>query len=217
LCGARQWSNERRVNPFLLATPETPVVLGSGSPRRKEILTSLGVPFVVQVGDADETVAVAELAPAYLERIARLKLESVVRAIDADRARRAACVLVADTSVIIDGAILGKPATQDERFAMIAQLAGRTHDVMTRFVLASSDGEVAHAETVTTRVTFRAIDDTEARAYAASGEGSDKAGGYAIQGRAAGFAQRIDGSYTCVVGLPACEVAIVLRRLGIVA
>jgi septum formation protein len=100
---------------------------------------------------------------------------------------------------------------------MIAQLAGRTHDVMTRFVLASSDGEVAHAETVTTRVTFRAIDDTEARAYAASGEGSDKAGGYAIQGRAAGFAQRIDGSYTCVVGLPACEVAIVLRRLGIVA
>jgi septum formation protein len=215
LCGARQWSNERRVNPFLLATDEIPLVLGSGSPRRKEILTSLGVPFVVRVGDADETVGAGEQAGAYLERVALLKLHSVVGSIE--RGRRVAGVLVADTSVVIDGAILGKPATLDERLAMIAQLAGRTHEVMTRFVVASSEGEVAHAETVTTRVTFRAIDETEARAYAASGEGSDKAGGYAIQGRAAGFAERIDGSYACVVGLPACEVAVALRRLGLVA
>jgi septum formation protein len=205
------------VTPFSVATQEAPVVLGSGSPRRKEILSSLGVPFVVRVGDADESVAIAEQAAAYLERVVLLKLRSVVGAIDVDVARRATCVLVADTSVVIDGAILGKPATLDERYAMIAQLAGRTHEVMTRFVVASIDGSVAHAETVTTRLTFRAIDEREARAYAESGEGSDKAGGYAIQGRAAGFAERIDGSYACVVGLPACQVAVALRRLGIVA
>jgi len=217
LCSARQWSNERRVPPFPVATAATPLVLGSGSPRRKEILTSLGVPFVVRVGDADETVAAGEAAPAYLERLVPSKLASIVRKLEADVARTAPCILVADTTVVVDGAILGKPETLEERHAMIARLAGRTHEVMTRFLLASTAGEIAHAETVTTKVTFRAITDSEARAYAASGEGADKAGGYAIQGRAAGFAERIDGSYSCVVGLPACQVDVALRRLGIVA
>jgi septum formation protein len=203
--------------PFVLATLETPLVLGSGSPRRTEILASLGVPFVVRVGDADETVEAGEVASAYLERVALLKLGAVVRALDDELRRRATSVLVADTSVVLDGAILGKPATLDERLAMIARLAARTHDVMTRFLVASTDGDVAHGETVTTRVTFRAVDAKEARDYAESGEGSDKAGGYAIQGRAAGFAERIEGSYASVVGLPACEVVVALRRLGIVA
>jgi septum formation protein len=193
------------------------MVLGSGSPRRKEILTSLGVPFVVRIGDADETVLAGEVARAYLERIVPLKLAAIVGKLEGDLVRSATGVLAADTTVVVDDAILGKPETLEERFTMITRLAARTHEVMTRFLLASTTGEIVHAETVTTRVTFRTIDEAEARAYAASGEGADKAGGYAIQGRAAGFAERIDGSYSCVVGLPACEVAVALRRFGIVA
>jgi septum formation protein len=183
---------------------QAPLVLGSGSPRRREILASLGVPFVVHVAAANEDVHPGESPDAYLERVVRAKL--------------AACrtgappgpILVADTTVVCDGAILGKPADEEEAYGMIQRLAGRTHEVKTRFAI-----DELHEETVTTRVTFRAVDDDEARAYARSGEGLDKAGGYAVQGRAAGFAQRIDGSYSNVVGLPACEVVVALRRLAL--
>jgi len=99
---------------------------------------------------------------------------------------------------------------------MLERLAGVTHDVRTRFALADSDGHsaVAHAETVTTRVTFRPIEPGELRDYVAGGEGMDKAGGYAVQGSAAAFVRRIDGSYTNVVGLPLCEVVVAMRSLG---
>jgi septum formation protein len=96
---------------------------------------------------------------------------------------------------------------------MIERLAGATHEVSTRFVLGSR-ALVAHAQTVTTRVTFRSVDGDEASAYAATGEGRDKAGAYAVQGRAAAFIERIEGSYTGVVGLPLCEVVVALRQHG---
>jgi septum formation protein len=97
---------------------------------------------------------------------------------------------------------------------MLARLSGKTHEVMTRFAIGAMDGgEPLHAETVVTRVTFRAIAADELAAYVATGEGRDKAGAYAAQGRAGGFVSRIDGSYSCVVGLPACEVVVALRAL----
>ncbi len=203
------------INPL---SESSPLVLGSGSPRRREILQAAHVPFVVVVGDADESVSDGEGAEAYLERIVRAKLEAVRAKLNAGGGAGEngnAAILVADTSVVIDGAILGKPADDAEGFAMIARLRDRTHDVHTRFAIAeAAGGAVVHAETVTTRVTFRAIDDAEASAYAASGQGRDKAGGYAVQG-AATFVKRIEGSYSNVVGLPACEVVLALRALGI--
>jgi nucleoside triphosphate pyrophosphatase len=199
-------------------SPRTPLVLGSASPRRREILDRLGVAFVVSPARVDESVRPPESADAYLARVARAKLDAVRTALPGGLRASAAALLVADTSVILDGAILGKPADAEEARAMIEALAGRVHEVKTLFLLAPAEGDGAplHAQTVTTRVFFRALVDGEASAYAASGEGMDKAGGYAAQGRAAAFIERIEGSYTNVVGLPACELVVALRALGLV-
>lgn len=200
-----------------------PIVLGSGSPRRREILTNLRVPFVVHASAADESTRTGEAVAAYLERIVLAKLDGVAQAFAADRAevehvRGASAILVADTSVVDGGAILGKPTSTAEAEAMVARLAGRTHEVWTRFAIASAAiaPSVLHAETVVTRVTFRSLTQNQVHAYAESLEGADKAGGYAVQGYGAAFISRIDGSYTNVVGLPACELMTALERLGIV-
>jgi septum formation protein len=193
---------------------ERPLVLGSASPRRREILECVGVACVVVAARADEEERAGEGADAYLDRVVAAKLDAV-RALALPAS--ALGVLVADTIVIApEGSILGKPNDADEALAMIERLTGRTHEVKTRFALAAIDARLPplHAETVTTRVTFRPLDAGEARAYVATGEGMDKAGAYAVQGGASAFASRIDGSYTNVVGLPACEVVVALRRLG---
>lgn len=191
-----------------------PLLLASGSPRRREILAQLGVPIVVRAVNADETVLAGEAARTYLERIVGVKLSA---AFDVPEAREVTTVLVADTSVIVDGDILGKPVDADEAAAMIGRLAGRSHEVWTRFAIGDAASRaVLHAETVETVVTFRALSAARVRAYAESGEGLDKAGGYAVQGLGAGIVSRIEGSYTNVVGLPACEVAQALERLGLV-
>ena len=184
------------------------IVLGSGSPRRREILGNLRVPFVVHVAAADESTIAGEAPAAYLERVVLLKLDAVAALAPA------LPILVADTSVIDGSAILGKPADTRENEAMIARLAGRTHEVWTRFAIGNAHG-VLDAETVITRVTFRALTASAVHAYATSGEGTDKAGGYAVQGLGAGLVSRIEGSYTAVVGLPACEVMMALERLGL--
>ncbi|MBS2017052.1 MAG: septum formation protein Maf [Deltaproteobacteria bacterium] len=200
------------------------LVLGSGSPRRHEILTSLRVPFVVHVAEADETTRPGEAAGPYLERVVRAKLDAVTsRAFGASGAapaevKGATAVLVADTSVILEGAILGKPADIDDAAAMIARLEGRSHEVWTRFAIGTpgAPSRPLHEETVRTKVTFRALSPARVRAYAESGEGLDKAGAYAVQGLGAGLVARIEGSYSNVVGLPACEVAVALESLGLV-
>jgi septum formation protein len=197
------------------------VVLGSASPRRREILGNLGVPHVVVVAGVDEAVIPGELPDPYLVRIVRAKLDAVRRAIDEGLRPGVAAILVADTSVIVteaDGtpSILGKPGGRDEAVAMIERLAGRTHEVHTRFAIGALDrGPPLHEETVATKVTFRPLLRERVVAYAETGEGLDKAGGYAVQGRGAGLVARIEGSYSCVVGLPACEVAVALERLGL--
>jgi septum formation protein len=191
------------------------------------MLALMGIPFVVRTGDVDESQVAGEAPAAYLDRVTRAKLDAV-------RASRpgsagggvgavagglviAAGVLVADTIVVAPGgAILGKPRDPAEARAMIERLAGATHEVSTRFLLAPATASAppVHGQTVTTRVTMRAVDAAEAEGYAATGEGLDKAGGYAVQGRAAAFVERIEGSYTNVVGLPLSEVVVALRALG---
>lgn len=173
----------------------------------------LGVPFVATTADVDESHRGGESPLEYLERVTQAKLDAVRAA----RLGEVAGVLVADTIVIApDGGILGKPRDDDEAGVMIERLAGATHDVSTRFLLAdaAASASPAHGQTVTTRVTMRAVSRDEARAYAATGEGRDKAGAYAVQGRASAFVERIDGSYSSVVGLPLCEVVVALRALG---
>ena len=207
------------------------LLLGSGSPRRREILANLGVPFVVHVAGADETIHDGEGPRAYLERVVRAKLAAVAEVYALGASSPLAprdvtittAVLVADTSVIDGVTILGKPADLREAEAMIARLAGRTHEVWTRFAIGRVDPigasvrslVVAHEQTVVTRVAFRALSTAQIRAYAESGEGLDKAGGYAVQGRGAGIVERIEGSYTNVVGLPACELLLALEGLGL--
>ncbi|HRH00304.1 MAG TPA: Maf family protein [Polyangiaceae bacterium] len=192
-----------------------PLVLGSGSPRRREILAAIGVPFVVHKVEANEDVLPGESALVYLDRVTRAKLDAVSSTLPEDLGDRAGAVLVADTSVVLDGEVLGKPESEEGARRMIARLAGRSHEVCTRFVLAHATGAVAHAETVITRVTFRALSPAQVDAYAASGEGTDKAGAYAVQGLGGALVSRIEGSYSNVVGLPACEVAVALERLGL--
>jgi nucleoside triphosphate pyrophosphatase len=197
-----------------LLSDSAPLVLGSNSPRRREILTNVRVPFVVAAANADEDVGAGESADAYLARVVRAKLDAVRIVLPAELAARCACILVADTTVVLGGEILGKPADVADAERMIARLAGRTHDVKTRFLIAAASGAPLHEETVTTEVTFRPLSSEQARAYAVSGEGLDKAGGYAVQGLGSALVSRVAGSYTNVVGLPACEVVVALVSLG---
>ncbi len=191
-----------------------PLLLGSASPRRREIVATLGIPCVVAAVDVDETPAAGEAPGAYLARIVRAKLTA---ALGLELAAAAGACLVADTSVILDAEILGKPTTPADAARMIRALSGRAHEVHTRFAIgqASSPGAPLHEETVVSRVVFRALTDGEIEGYVATGEGADKAGAYAVQGIGAFAVQRIEGSYGAVVGLPACEVVLALRDLGL--
>jgi septum formation protein len=183
--------------------------LASGSPRRRELLTQIGVPFTVLSAQIDETSFSDESATAYVERLARGKAEAGLALL----ADQDVCVMGADTAVVLDGRILGKPADQAEAMAMLAALSGREHEVLT--AIAVIDRQRCESRTVSSRVRFRVIAPQEAQAYWASGEPCDKAGGYAIQGLAAIFVEGLQGSYSAVVGLPLCESAELLGRFGI--
>ena len=194
-----------------------PLGLGSASPRRKALLETLGIPLIVVAVDADEGRRVGEEPDVYLDRVARDKWARV--AAD-ERAAGTAALLVADTVVLLGQDILGKPSDIEEATAMLTRLSGRAHEVRTRFLIGESPGRSAaplHAETVSTLVHFRSLASDEIRRYAATGEGMDKAGAYAVQGIGSFAVQRIEGSYANVVGLPVCEVVVALRRLGLLA
>jgi septum formation protein len=197
-----------------MIAPGRPLLLGSASPRRREILETLGLPLLVRAAVADESVLPGEPPLDYLARVTALKLAAVA---ELAAGAEVGAILVADTTVIVDGRSLGKPETEAEALAMLGALSGRAHEVATRFALASpaAPGRVLHAETVVTRVVFRALDAAAMAAYVATGEGRDKAGGYAIQGIGAFAVARIEGSYSNVVGLPACEVVAALQQTGL--
>jgi septum formation protein len=178
------------------------LVLASQSPRRAEILRQAGIPFVVRGTAVDETPVYGERPEDYVRRLAEWKALAV-------EASPEETVLGADTTVVIDGEMLGKPLDAAHARHMISRLAGRRHEVVTGICLRRGIWRVS--DWAETKVWFAAMTEDEIDAYAASGEPMDKAGGYAIQGLASKFVERIDGSYTNVVGLP---VAMVYRYLA---
>ncbi|CAN5355563.1 MAG: septum formation inhibitor Maf [Acidobacteria bacterium] len=181
------------------------LVLASASPRRAELLTSAGFSFEVAAADVDETPHSGELPQAYTLRVARAKAAAVF-----SRCRKSGTqVLAADTVVVVDGQILGKPAGAVDAERMLKILSGKAHDVHTAVVLRSDSGEAS--EVVTTRVRLVPLSDDEIAWYIQSGEPDGKAGAYAIQGRAARFIDRIEGSWSNVVGLPIATVHRLLK------
>lgn len=182
--------------------------LASASPRRSELLTQVGIAHRQFACRIDESVRSAETAERYVERVTRAKALA-----GRAQAPQGAVVLAADTAVVIDGQILGKPIDADHAAAMLRQLSGRSHTVMT--AVAVTSGPRTSVVRVDTRVCFREIDGNEIEAYWATGEPADKAGGYAIQGRGAVFVTAIEGSYSAVVGLPLAESVQLLAEFGI--
>lgn len=183
------------------------LVLASASPRRRDILASLGAEFVVQVADLDETPHANEGGPDMVLRLARSKAQAVAR-----RIPPGAIVLGADTAVLLDGQVFGKPDTEGEALAMLQALSGRTHTVVTGVAVVARQGLLDSVSS--TRVRFREIDPDEARDYWHSGEPRGKAGAYAIQGLGGAFVEHIEGSFTGVVGLPVFETMKLLQLAG---
>ena len=184
------------------------IILASASPRRVELLASAGVEFEVVAGDVPEEALPGELPEDFVVRLARAK------ALDVAGKVGGRFFIGADTVVVCDGEIMGKPRDGADAQRMLFKLSSVAHAVITGFAIYDRERDDAVAEAVTTRVYFKHLREEEIRAYIATGCPFDKAGAYAIQGGAAHMVQRIDGSYTNVVGLPLCEVVEALRRVG---
>ncbi len=182
--------------------------LASASPRRREILTALGLEFTAAGVDLDECRVGKETPEAFVLRLAEEKALAARSSVATDTV-----VLGADTAVVLDGEIFGKPENEAEGVAMLLRLAGRSHEVLTGVAVAARDGTTTGCSR--TRVRFRDIDPEEARDYWHSGEPADKAGGYGIQGLGGIFVAELEGSYSGVVGLPVFETATLLAAAGI--
>ena len=195
------------------------IYLASGSPRRRELLRQIGVSFRVIGAELDETALEGESAAAYVSRLAEAKAavgwegSRDLRDGDLDDDARAAPVLAADTAVVLDGEILGKPADMHAAIAMLLKLSGRAHEVLTAVALRTAAG--LELKVSRSLVRFRTVDPEEARAYWDTGEPRDKAGAYAIQGYAAVFIADLEGSYSGVMGLPLFETAQLLTAAGV--
>ena len=181
------------------------LILASASPRRSELLGHLGVPFDVRPSNIDETLVPGEGAHAYVERLARQKAG----------AAGSDLVLAADTSVVIDDEVLGKPG-HDVWLGrqMLRRLSGRPHEVLTGIAVSGPRGLVCRV--VSSQVVFRALSEAEIAWYVGSGEGADKAGGYALQGKAGAFITSVVGSPSNVIGLPLADTIELLRGAGLV-
>lgn len=204
------------------AAPYPFVYLASQSPRRQELLTQLGVRFELLLPRADEDAEALEAvlpdeAPAdYVVRVCVAKAEAARHRLEAraNDARRAP-ILTADTTVTIDGRILGKPLDAADAIAMLTRLRGRDHDVLTAVAVVDANGALLPPALSRSRVRFAHADDAAIARYVASGEPFGKAGAYGIQGRAAEFVERIEGSYSGIMGLPLFESAALLRAAGV--
>jgi septum formation protein len=184
--------------------------LASQSPRRAELLRQLGVSFEVLTVNVDETVHAGELPADCALRLARAKADAAARTLVGKITQP---ILAADTLVVVDGMILGKPRDREDALAMLGRLAGRSHQVLSAVALWTPEG-VLEALSIS-EVRFRDIAPAEAEAYWNTGEPADKAGGYAIQGRGAIFITQLAGSYSGVMGLPLFETAKLLRQAGL--
>lgn len=185
------------------------VILASASPRRAELLDSAGITFTVVSGDIDETPLPDEDPVAHVLRLAEGKAREV-----ASRSE-GRFFIGADTIVLCDREIMGKPRDAEDAKRMLRKLSGRTHQVITGYAVIDKNTCCNKSGTVSTDVFFKKLTDSEIDAYVLTGCPMDKAGAYAIQGGAAYMVERIDGSYTNVVGLPLCEVVGTLRSLGL--
>ena len=184
--------------------------LASTSPRRRELLSQADIKFSVLDIAIDETQRANELPTAYVERLAKEKAEAGYQSIQDDNN---AIVLAADTIVVLEDDILGKPSNQTEAHEMLRALSGRSHVVMTAFAIKTD--ELIRVQRVNTTVFFRAITSKEIDWYWRTGEQLDKAGGYGIQGKGGVFVSNISGSYSTVVGLPLAEVVVALQNFDI--
>jgi septum formation protein len=192
---------------------ELPLVLGSGSPRRRELLARAGIAFEVLPADIDESARDGEEPAAFALRLARAKAHAVATRVGAAPRR---VVLGADTIVVVDGDVLGKPTDPEDAVRLLGRLVGREHCVLTAVAVLASD-RAAHAATcvVASQVVMRSAREDEIRRYVATGEPLDKAGAYAAQGEGRRFIERIDGSETNVIGLPMDETLALLRESGL--
>ena len=195
------------VNPD--STNITPLILASGSPRRRELLAQLGIPFRVVVSDITESIA-PDLSPeAQAKALAEQKARAVARGIETG------LVLGADTIVVLDGNLLGKPADDAEAIDMLQLLSGRDHRVVTGIAVIDAASGPLRSSAGSSVVRFRKLSADDIAAYVATGESRDKAGAYAIQGLGADLVSDLEGCFSNVVGLPLCETASLLRDAGL--
>lgn len=189
------------------------VYLASASPRRRELLSQIGVEFEVRVPETDEGRWPGEAPARYVLRLAEAKAGAVWSSLGAGDVRRP--VIAADTAVVIEERVLGKPTNADAALEMLESLSGRTHRVYTG--VAVRHGKGVESLVNVSEVRFRPTTAEERRAYCSTGEPFDKAGGYGIQGFGAVFIDHLSGSYSAVMGLPLCEAALLLGRVGVPA
>jgi septum formation protein len=182
------------------------LILASQSPRRRELLGLTGLDFTVRVADIDETMDETKAPFDEVARVSRMKAQAVERS-------PGDVVIAADTIVVCEGKVLGKPRNEDDAFRILSLLSGRDHEVMTGMTVLRGDEIVTHTEV--TKIHFRQLHPDEIRAYIATGEPMDKAGAYGIQGGAALFADQMEGDYYNVMGLPVCRLAMILRSFGL--
>ena len=182
------------------------LILASASPRRKELLGLFKIPFTVRVADIDEAMDNTKSPFDEVARVSRLKALAVSR-------EKGDVVIAADTIVVCEGRVLGKPRDEDDAFRILSLLSGRDHEVMTGMTVVRDDAVLTHTEV--TKIHFRELHPAEIRAYIATGEPMDKAGAYGIQGGAALFADQMVGDYYNVMGLPVCRLGMILRSLGL--
>lgn len=181
------------------------VILASQSPRRRELLGLFRIPFQVKVADIDESMEPGADPAAQVALVSRRKAEAIERNTDD-------IIIAADTIVVCDGEILGKPQSEADAFRMLKLLSGRSHQVMTGLTVIRGDRCISGTEI--TDVVFRELSDSEIRRYIATNEPMDKAGSYGIQGGASLFVEKISGDYFNVVGLPVCRLGLVLQQLA---
>ena len=191
-----------------ISVPRTPIVLASASPRRRQLFQVLGVPFVVHTADADEAPLSGEMPEQTAARLSRLKASVVAARVDG-------VIVAADTLVVVDDEVLGKPADEAEAVKILRRLRGRSHRVVTGFTVLNSDSGDADTAVVWSEVWMRDYSDAEIAAYVAGGDPMDKAGAYAIQHPTFMPVARLVGCPANVMGLPTCRVDEVLRARGL--
>lgn len=189
------------------------LILASASPRRAEILRNAGFDFEVLPAEVDESVRPRESAAEYVRRLAEEKARAAAHRLAAKFKRDSAVVIAADTTVVLDEKILGKPASADDARTTLGRLSGKTHDVLTGLAVLPLRNADIQLAVESTRVTFAHMAEQEIEDYVASGEPFDKAGAYAIQGRCGRFITRIEGCYFNVMGLPLARLYSILREI----